>query len=217
VHPRIAGDGRRETLAAALRGFGALLAMPHTAGIAALAAVTYAAFVSLRGLWLGPMLIEQHGFSLVAVGNVAIAVSLASMLSPAMFGRIDPGPRTRRRWMIGLTLLCAAMFALLSARPGATLDVVVPIVYALVTGYIVYQYADVRAAYPAAMTGRALALFTMAMFLGVALMQWITGAAASAALAWDAPVFGVVMGTIAALLVAGALAFAWLPQPPRHS
>jgi hypothetical protein len=39
--------------------------------------------------------------------------------------------------------------------------------HGLVSGYIVLQYADVRSAYPAAMTGRAMAVFTMAMFLGV--------------------------------------------------
>jgi len=64
------------------------------------------------------------------------------------------------------------------------------------------------------MIGRALALFTMAMFLGVALMQWATGAAASAASGWQVPTYAVVMGAIAAMLAAGAAAFAWLPQPP---
>ena len=54
------------------------------------------------------------------------------------------------------------------------------------SGYMVLQYADVRAAYSVSMTGRALALFTMAMFLGVALMQWLTGAAGSASRGSDA-------------------------------
>ncbi len=41
--------------------------------------------------------------------------------------------------------------------------------------------ADVRTAYSPALTGRAMAVFTMAMFLGVAAMQWFTGLAASVA------------------------------------
>ena len=209
--------GSRESIGQALRGFGALLTMPHTAGIAAIAAVGYASVVSLRGLWLGPMLVDRHAFSLITVGHVAVAVSLGLIIGPTLFGRLDPGPHTRRRWLVGFTFALAALFAVLALDRGAVVDVTVSIVFSLLSGFLVLQYADVRAAYPAAMTGRALALLTMAMFLGVALMQWITGAAASAALAWNAPVFGVVMGTIAALLVAGALAFAWLPQPPRHS
>ena len=46
----------------------------HTAGICCLAAVSYAGFLALRGFWLGPLLAERHGFSLVEVGHVAFAV-----------------------------------------------------------------------------------------------------------------------------------------------
>ena len=49
--------------------------------------VTYASFLTLRGLWLGPLLIERHGYSLVQSGNVALVVSLVSLFTPALFGR----------------------------------------------------------------------------------------------------------------------------------
>ena len=88
----------RESLATAVRGFGALVLLPHTAGILLLALMTYAAFLALRGLWLGPLLIERHGFSLVASGHVALLVSLLSLFGPAWFGRRDPGPARRRQW-----------------------------------------------------------------------------------------------------------------------
>ncbi len=208
-----AAGAQRETLGQALRGFTSLFAMPHTWGILALATVSYAAFVSLRGLWLGPLLVERYGFSLVASGNVAIAVSVASMIGPALFGRLDPGRGTRRRWLLGGTLGCAAMFVLLAPGVGASFDVAISIAFSLLSGYGVLQYADVRDAYPASMTGRALSLFTMALFLGVALMQWLTGAAASAAVAIGGPPFAAAFGTIAAMLAIGALLFARLPQP----
>jgi hypothetical protein len=98
-------------------------------------------------------------------------------------------------------------------NPGAALDVAGAIAGGLLSGYIVLQYADVKAAYPPAMTGRAMAVFTMAMFLGVAVMQWLTGAVASAASAHGADPFVSVLLTIAGLLVAGALAFVCLPKP----
>ena len=81
---------------------------------------------------------------------------------------------------------------------------------------MVWQYADVRAAYPKAITGRAMAVFTMAMFLGVAWVQWLTGALASwaSSLGWDP--YAAVLGGLALLMVAGAAAFAWLPQPPAQ-
>ncbi|MCO5101667.1 MAG: MFS transporter [Burkholderiaceae bacterium] len=218
VHERASADegaspAERESIGQALHGFASLFAMPHTWGILALATVSYAAFVSLRGLWLGPLLVDRYGFSLVASGNVAIAVSVASMIGPPLFGRLDPGRATRRRWLLAGTLVCAAMFALLAPGFDASFDVIVAIAFSLVSGYGVLQYADVRDAYPASMTGRALSLFTMALFLGVALMQWLTGAVASAAVAHGLPPFAAAFATIALMLAAGALLFVRLPQP----
>jgi predicted MFS family arabinose efflux permease len=52
-----------ESVGVAVRSYGALFLLPHTVGILLLALVTYAGFLTLRGLWLGPVLIERHGFS----------------------------------------------------------------------------------------------------------------------------------------------------------
>ena len=211
-----AGGGaapRRESLGSAVRGFGALFLLPHTAGILLLGLMTYASFLTLRGLWLGPLLIERHGYSLVASGNVAMLTSLVSLFTPAYFGRMDPGPVRRRRWLVGFTLLMAALFAAIGWLHAEWLDVGGSIAVGLLSGYMVLQYSDVRAAYPAAMTGRAMAVFTMALFLGVALMQWVTGVAASLAAARGADPYTAVMLTIAGMLAAGALAFRLLPAP----
>ena len=214
---RVAGPARpRETLGRAIAQFGALFLLPHTWGIVLLAAVGYASFLSLRGLWLGPMLMQRHGFSLVQSGHVALVMSLASLFGPPLFGRLDPGPRYRRQWMVGFTLGLAALFAAFALTHSTLVDVGVPIAIGLLSGYIVLQYADVRTAYPAELTGRAMAVFTMAMFLGVAGMQWLTGFVASTALARGIEPFTAVLASIAALLTAGALAFAVLPGPQRR-
>ena len=205
---------KKESMREAIGKFGALFMLPHTLGIVLLAGVGYASFISLRGLWLGPMLMERHGFSLVQSGNVALVMSLASLFGPPLFGRLDPGPLHRRRWLIGFTLLLAALFAVFAMTHNSVVDVVVPVVIGALSGYLVLQYADVRAAYPAALTGRAMAVFTMAMFLGVAAMQWFTGIVASLATAQGAEPYTAVLASIAALLAAGALAFTLLPGPP---
>ncbi len=208
-----AGSVRRETLAGALRGFAQLLTFPHTWGILALGAISYASFVTLRGLWLGPMLLERHGVSLVQAGNVAVVVTVISLLGPPLFGRLDPGDRTRRRWIVGWALVSAAMFGVLAWGLGYAGDLVMLVLASMATGFVVLQYADVRSAYPLAMTGRALSLFTMSMFLGVALVQWLTGVVAGAAQGFGVPVGAAVMATLGALLVLGAAAFRGLPQP----
>ena len=211
-----ASDAPRESVREAVQRFAALFLLPHTWGIVVLGAVSYAALISLRGLWLGPMLIERHGFSLVQSGNVALALSVVALVGPMVFGRLDPGPATRRRWIVACTLLLALHFGAMALWHSAWLDVVCMLLIGLLSGFIVLQYADVRAAYPAALTGRAMAVFTMAMFLGVAAMQWVTGLIAL--LAMDAALsdpFAAVMAGIAALLALAALGFGLLPQPPR--
>jgi predicted MFS family arabinose efflux permease len=208
-------DAPRPSLKQALSGYGALLRLPHTLGIVALAVFTYAAFLSLRGLWLGPLLIDRHGFTLVQSGHVALAVSVIGMAGPPLFGRLDPGAARRRGWIVGFTLLVALLFAAMALLPLTWIDIAVPLGVGLLSGYIVLQYADVRQAYPAAMTGRAMAVFTMAMFLGVALMQWLTGVIASAAQGRLADPYAAVLLGIALMLGIGAAAFRGLPQPAQ--
>jgi predicted MFS family arabinose efflux permease len=205
--------GGRPKVLTALRGYGELFRLPHTLGIIGLALFTYASFLSLRGLWLGPVLIDRYGFTLVQSGNVAVAISVLGMVGPPLFGRFDPGDAARRRWILGFTLACAAIFAAMALPVAAALEVGLALAIGIVSGYMVMQYADVRASYPAHMTGRAMAVFTMAMFLGVALMQWLTGLAASAAAMLDVETYTAVFAAIAFFLLLGAFLFWFLPGP----
>lgn len=206
-------SGHKLDVLGALRGYGELFRLRHTLGIVALAVFTYASFMSLRGLWLGPLLMDRYGFTLVGVGNVALAISVLGMFGPPLFGRLDPGPRRRRAWIAALSLTCAALFVLMAFAPGAGWEIAAALAIGVLSGFVTLQYADVRSAYPARMTGRAMAVFTMAMFLGVAIMQWLTGLAASAASALHVETFATVLGTIAGFLVLGTIAFRVLPAP----
>lgn len=206
--------GAREPLGQALRGFGALFLLPHTWGIVLMSAVNYAAFLTLRGLWLSPMLIERHGLTLLASGHVALLVSVVSLASPPLFGRFDPSSaQARRRRIANCTLAVAALFVGMALLRGLAVDVLLALGVAAVSGYMVLQYSDVRAAYPPAMIGRALSVFTMAMFMGVALMQWATGWVAAHAPGWGVETYTAVLLAVAAALLVGALGYRGLPQP----
>ncbi len=205
--------GERLDIGRALRGYGELFRLPHTAGVIALGLFTYASFLSMRGLWLGPLLIDRYGFSLVETGHVVLAVSVLGIVAPPFFGRIDPGDARRRDWLVRFTVGCAAVFAVMALPVGPVLEVAMALVIGFVSGYMVMQYADVRATYPAHLTGRAMAVFTMAMFLGVALMQWLTGLAADAAPLLGLETYLAVFGSIALFLLLAAALFRWLPQP----
>ena len=71
-------------------------AAPH-AGHRGAGAVTYASFITLRGLWLGPLLMERYQFSLVQSGNVALIVSAISLVRSAAVRPAGSGRRHAAR------------------------------------------------------------------------------------------------------------------------
>ena len=204
----------RERWGVAVRRFGALFLLPHTLGIMLLGMVAYASFLSLRGLWIAPMMIDRYGFTLVESGHMALVMSLISLFVPALFGRFDPGPNPRRTWIVHFSLLVAALYLAVGLTHHAILNVALVLGISVLSGYAVLQYSDVRSSYPPDLTGRALSVFTMAMFLGVGLMQWLTGWVAEWAQAQGLEPYRAVMVTIATLLALGSTAFRWLPRSP---
>jgi hypothetical protein len=130
---------------AALRGYGELFRLPHTLGIVGLALFTYASFLSLRGLWLSPLLIDRYGYSLVRERQRGAGVSVLGMVGPPLFGRLGPGRPRGARWIVGYTLACAPS-SRHGAAPGPRSKSRWPRRSACVSGFMVMQYADVRAA-----------------------------------------------------------------------
>ena len=204
----------RERWGTAVRRFGALFLLPHTLGIMLLGMVAYASFLSLRGLWIAPMLIDRYGFTLIESGNMALVMSLISLFSPALFGRFDPGPARRRTWVVNFSLLVAALYLCVGLVHDARLNMALVLAISVLSGYAVLQYSDVRSSYPPDLTGRALSVFTMAMFLGVGLVQWLTGWVADWAQGEGLEPYRAVMITIATSLALGSTAFRWLPASP---
>ncbi|GEQ76852.1 MFS transporter [Comamonas testosteroni] len=219
VHePELPGDAQpKPGFMQALQGFGSLLLLPHTWGIVLLGMVSYASFLTVRGLWLSPMLMDRYQFSLVTTGNVALACSVISLFVPSMFGRLDPGPARRRQRIARFALLMATVFVALALLHQSVGSVLLLLVMSVLSGYGTLIYADVRSSYPPATTGRALSIFTMAMFLGAALMQWLSGLVAGIAERQNADIYQAVMLMIAAMLGSGVLAYQLIkPSPLLH-
>jgi len=217
LHEGLAATQQRpQSLLSALRGFGVIFLLPQTWGILALAGVNYASFLTLRGLWLGPMLMHRHDMTLVQTGNVALLVSLISLFTPALFGHFDPGPARRRKWIVRAVALMAAVSGGMAFVPSAWGGVGGMVALAVLSGAGVLQYANVRASYGAEFAGRAMSVFTMSMFLGVAIVQSLSGLAASWSTDLGSDPYAGVLLCIAALLVLGAMVFRWLPAAPVH-
>ena len=117
--PRV--SAKSETLAEAFKQATLLFKAPQTAGILVLGAITYSSLLALRGLWIVPLFVQRHDFSLVQAGNVVLILSIAMLLSPMIFGRIDPGARWRRELIVAGAIVSAALILILGwATPRAT-------------------------------------------------------------------------------------------------
>ena len=216
VHePHLASDERpKPSWMESFKGFGALFLVPHTWAIVIMGMVGYASFLTVRGLWLSPMLIDRYGFSLVATGNVALAVSVISLFTPSVWGQFDPGAARRGGRVIFGAGAMACIFCALGWVHGAFATVALIMLMGLVSGYVVLLYAYVRSSYPTETTGRALSVYTMALFLGAALMQWLSGIVAAYAQSHGGEVYEYVMFFVAGMLVTGCVAFRFLPSSP---
>jgi predicted MFS family arabinose efflux permease len=211
-------EAKSERLAEAFKQAALLFKAPQSAGILVLGAITYSSLLALRGLWIVPLFVQRHHFTLVQTGNVVLILSVAMLFSPMIFGRIDPGIRWRRQVIIAGALVSALLILILGwATPRSSgADIALTLAIGLISGFIILQYADVRASYAPDVAGRALAIFTMAMFLGVALAQWLTGMVAGFGIERGHEPLFAVHATLAFLLVAASAAFVALPRAPMN-
>lgn len=199
---------------AALLELGRILLNRHMLGMIAIGSVTYASFISLRGLWLVPLMSDRHGFSLTESGHVALLCSIMALVGPPIAGRLDPGGAGRRLLIAACTIAYAGMFMLLAIGTTPLTDAGLTLVLGLVSGYMLLHYSEVREIWPPEMSGRALALFNSAMFLGVAAMQWASGTAAAAAERFGTSPVAAAFWTIAAMLLAGTMLYLALRPLP---
>ncbi len=201
-----------DTLGASLHGLSTILRQRQTAGILAFGFVTYAAVISLRGLWVVPFLTTRHGLDLVQAGHAAVGLSVGMGAGALLFGWLDPGRPARRPLMAACALLMAACLVVLGHAGGPLEGDIAVIGFAgLISSFYVLQYADVRSAYPPAFIGRALAALNLSVFAGVATLQWLSGISAEWAIRHGLNGEAVAFSLLAGALVAGTVAFRMLP------
>jgi MFS family permease len=184
-------------------------------GLIALALVSLAISLVLRGVWGGPWLMDLKGLSRVEAGNQLGAFTLAMIVGPLCIGMIDR-KLGHRRELVGFSHLIAALLLALmalgaphypvSALFGVTVmppqyDLVLFVLIGLSTSAQPLLFGMSRQLVDAQTAGKALAAINLAFFLGAALVQSITGAVAAFA---GLPA---VLLFMAAALFAGVLVF----------
>ena len=184
-------------------------------GLIALALVSLAASLVLRGLWGGPWLMEIQGLSRIEAGNVLSLFTLALIAGPALMGLLDRRFGHRRAVLAATHVLAALVLALMAAGaphyPLAELLGVTALPSQVDAGLFVLTgiavstqpllYGMTRQLVDAQNAGKALSAVNLAFFLGTALMQSATGVVAT--------LFGLpaVLLFVAASLIIGAIVF----------
>jgi predicted MFS family arabinose efflux permease len=162
-------------------------------GLIALALVSLATSLVLRGLWGGPWLMQVKGLSRVEAGNQLGAFTLAMIAGPLCIGMIDRRLGRRRELVASTHLVGAVLLALMALGAphyavawlfGVSVmppqyDLVLFVLIGLATSAQPLLFGMSRQLVDAQVAGKALAAVNLAFFLGAALMQSVTGAVAA--------------------------------------
>jgi predicted MFS family arabinose efflux permease len=190
-------------------------------GLIALALVSLASSLVLRGLWGGPWLMDIKGLTRIEAGNQLGLFTLALIIGPVCIGIVDRRFGHRRAILAASHLLSALFLVLmaLGAPDGFVAKLfgvpVMPpqfdLVLFVLIGFAVSAqpllYGMTRQLVDAPVAGKALSAINLAFFLGAALMQSTTGVVAA--------LYGLptVLIFMAAALIVGVLTFLICTSP----
>ncbi|WP_424136667.1 MFS transporter [Roseomonas chloroacetimidivorans] len=199
-HASLARDARevlRLTIARRLRG------------VMAIAFTSFAAVISVRGLWGGPWLMQGKGFPRIEAGNILLLATTALVFGPAFWGVVDRRFGHRRLILLGGHLLAAISLALVAlGGPGGPFGALPPawdamtlLAFGLFISVQPLTFTLTRAVVPPEQVGKAMSAVNLSYFAGAAVLQ----AASGPVVLWAGIGAGLLF--FAALLVVGTLLF----------
>lgn len=154
-----------------------LLKMPALWLIFPLMLVAYAPSAALRGLWIGPYLTDLYGLNTQAVGLASLVMGAAMIVGTFTYGPLDRLLGSRKRVILGGSLLCGASLGGLILAAGA--PVWVPVAMMAMVGFFGATFpvimAHGRAFVPPHLAGRGVTLLNLFGIGGVGIMQFATG------------------------------------------
>lgn len=184
-------------------------------GLIALALVSLAATLVLRGLWGGPWLMEIKALGRVEAGNVLGLFTLALITGPVLMGMLDRAIGHRREVLAATHALAALLLALTAAGAPAyplsewlginavpaQIDGGLFVLMGIAISTQPLLFGMTRQQAGAQNAGKALSAINLAFFLGTALMQSATGVVAT--------IFGLpaVLLFMATALIVGVIVF----------
>jgi len=170
-------EGRRESASEMWRGLGAVMGNRQLQYVCAIQFVNYGTILAVAGLWAGPYLNDVHGLEGVARGNVLLVLNVAMLAGVMAFSAVARRLGSLRRAIAGGGVASVILLALLAALPGLALApaVALLLLFGLASAYVMLIHAHARAVVPSHLVGRGLTLQNLAVFLGVFVMQALSG------------------------------------------
>lgn len=139
--------------------------------------VNYAPAAGLRGLWVGPYLVDSFNADTAMVGQATFVMSLAMIVGTFAYGPMDRLFGTRK-WVIiggnGLGLVCLIALCLV-AKPSYWVAVALFSAVAFFGMSYPLMVAHGKSFAPVHLSGRAVTLMNLFAIGGVGIMQVVTG------------------------------------------
>jgi len=205
-HPHF--SRKPENLRAVWLGLGEVVRNRRLPYILAINSVTYGSTLTIVALWGGPYLTNVHGLDGVGRGNILLLATLGQVVGHVAYGQMDRWLDTRKWLIVGGACCFAIIFAILALVPQMPLWQVAALftLMGMVSSYSSMITTHGRAIFPNHLVGRGMTTNNMSVFLGAAILQWLSGLVIGAALdagLSEAEAFRVMFGFLAVLLVIG--------------
>jgi MFS family permease len=203
-------------------GYLAIARHPLFVACAPMAVFLYGGMVAIQALWAGPWLTQVGGVDATAAAGGLLIVNVAMLLAFAAWGAVLPRLAARgvdAVWLMrrGLLLPFGVLAWILWLGSAATAWHWA--LWCVSCTFVTLSQPAVGAAFPAALTGRALSAFNLLIFVGVFAVQWGLGLAIDGLRALGADVLAAYRGAFAGFGIMAALSWLWFlwrcPSPLR--
>ena len=166
-----------ETLAQVFGGVREVLRHPIIPGLFAAAFIGYSTSFAVRGLWVGPYMLEVHGLDAITRGNILFLFAALGTAGIFVSGQLAGKLGTPRPVVISFATITAVTMVIMALWPGPSVPLFVLVVslFAFLSNFYPAVLAHGQATFPDRLRGRALTTVNFAVFVGVGVTQVVTG------------------------------------------
>jgi MFS family permease len=170
------GERRKESPREIFAGVLEALRHPVMPGLLAAAFIGYSAGYAIRGLWVGPYMLDVFGLDAITRGDILFVSAIMGMIglfiSGQLAGRFNPRPVVMG--FASISGLSLALMALVG-DPGMTLFLIAFLAFSMVANFFPAVMGHGQATFPERLRGRSLTMINFSVFVGVGITQLVTG------------------------------------------